>query len=137
MTSQDNTHTRSPAGNRQGRPIAGYHSHVYFDASTVEQARMLCQEAERRFGAKMGRVHEKPVGPHPDWSCQLSYRPPILADLLPWLAMNRSGLVVFTHPVTGNDLIDHRDFAIWMGAVRPLDLSRLSADEHSLDKYEF
>jgi hypothetical protein len=34
-------------------------------------------------------------------------------------------LVVFIHPITGNDLVDHRDRAIWMGAVRPLDLSVL------------
>ncbi|WP_397475345.1 DOPA 4,5-dioxygenase family protein [Pusillimonas sp.] len=119
------------------RPVAGYHSHVYFDASGVEQARQLCLEAANRFEVKMGRVHEKPVGPHPDWSCQLAYRPHVLAELLPWLALNRNGLVVFTHPITGNDLIDHRDCAIWMGAIRPLDLSRLSGQERSVDGYEF
>jgi aromatic ring-cleaving dioxygenase len=32
---------------------------------------------------------------------------------------------VFIHPLTGNDLVDHRDRAMWMGAVRPLDLSVL------------
>ncbi|TFL11369.1 dioxygenase [Pusillimonas caeni] len=135
MNTQDDI--RQPAAPWSQRRVAGYHSHVYFDASTVEQARLLCQEAARRFGAKMGRVHEKPVGPHPDWSCQLAYRPQVLAELLPWLAMNRHGLVVFTHPVTGNDLIDHRDFAIWMGAIRPLDLSRLSGEERPVDNYEF
>ena len=118
------------------REVAGYHSHVYFDEATVEQARRLCQEAALRFDVKMGRVHERPVGPHPDWSCQLAYRPGVLAQLLPWLAMNRNCLVVFTHPVTGNDLIDHRDYAIWMGAVRPLDLSRLSDHERPV-QYEF
>lgn len=126
--------TRSEAWTN--REIVGYHSHVYFDAKTVEQARELCQEAAQRFDAKMGRVHERPVGPHPDWSCQLAYRPNTLAQLLPWLAMNRKGLVVFTHPVTGNDLIDHRDFAIWMGAVRPLVLSKLSDQERPV-QYEF
>lgn len=119
------------------RPVAGYHSHVYFDAGSVEQARQLCLEAAKRFQVKMGRVHEKPVGPHPDWSCQLAYRPHVLAELLPWLALNRNGLVVFTHPITGNDLIDHRDCAIWMGNIRPLNLSRLSDQERSVDGYEF
>lgn len=118
------------------REVVGYHSHVYFDASTVEQARRLCQAAAQRFDLKMGRVHERPVGPHPDWSCQLAYRPSVLPQLLPWLAMNRNGLVVFTHPITGNDLIDHRDLAIWMGALRPLDLSKLSAQERPV-QYEF
>lgn len=118
------------------RQVAGYHSHVYFDASSVEQATLLCQEAARRFDLKMGRVHEKPVGPHPDWSCQLAYRPQVLAELLAWLALNRNGLVIFTHPITGNDLIDHRDGAIWMGALRPLDLSRLSGLDRPIE-YDF
>jgi DOPA 4,5-dioxygenase len=43
--------------------------------------------------------------------------------VLPWLALNRKGLVIFMHPDTGDDLMDHTEHAIWMGAVRPLDLS--------------
>lgn len=104
--------------------VYGYHSHVYFDADTLGQARRLCEEAASRFELRMGRVHERQVGPHPDWSCQLAYRPELLNQVLPWLAMNRQGLVIFTHPVTGNDLRDHRDHAIWMGAVRPLSLGQ-------------
>ncbi|MDE1167481.1 MAG: DOPA 4,5-dioxygenase family protein [Pseudomonas sp.] len=104
--------------------IKGYHAHVYFNATTIGQARALCEEAARLFPLAMGRVHERPVGPHPDWSCQLAFAPEVLGDVLPWLALNRKGLVVFTHPLTGDDLVDHRDHAIWMGAVRPLDLSR-------------
>ena len=44
-------------------------------------------------------------------------------EVLPWLALNRKGLVVFLHPDTGDDLADHSEHAIWMGAIRPLDLS--------------
>jgi DOPA 4,5-dioxygenase len=103
--------------------ITSYHAHVYFDASTIEQARELCVRCRDLFGVVMGRVHERPVGPHPDWSCQLAFGPEKFAEVVPWLALNRRGLVVFTHPETGRPLEDHRDHAIWMGAVRPLDLS--------------
>ena len=103
--------------------IRGFHAHVYFGPDTVEQARALCSEAATRFGVTMGRVHEKPVGPHPDWSCQLAFGPELIGIILPWLALYRHGLVVFLHPDTGNDLLDHTDHAIWMGAIRPLDLS--------------
>jgi DOPA 4,5-dioxygenase len=48
-----------------------YYAHVYFDEQTLERARELCQKAAQLFGAAMGRVHQKPVGPHPRWSCQL------------------------------------------------------------------
>lgn len=113
--------------------IQGYHAHVYFDATTLEQARALCEEAARRFAVTMGRVHQRPVGPHPDWSCQLSFRPEVFADVVPWLALNRNGLVIFLHPVTGHDRADHRDHALWMGAVRPLDLSVLPEDPAQYD----
>ncbi|WP_416758903.1 DOPA 4,5-dioxygenase family protein [Pseudomonas sp. BNK-6] len=103
--------------------IKGYHAHVYFDASTIDQARALCEQAAQLFDLKMGRVHERPVGPHPDWSCQLAFAPEVFAQVVPWLALNRRGLVVFLHPDTGDDLLDHTDHAIWMGAMRPLDLT--------------
>ncbi|MEB0039144.1 MULTISPECIES: DOPA 4,5-dioxygenase family protein [unclassified Pseudomonas] len=103
--------------------IQGYHAHVYFNADTLSQARALCEEATERFGLKMGRVHEKPVGPHPEWSCQLAFEHAQLADVTLWLALNRKGLVVLMHPLTGNDLADHTAHAIWMGAVRELDVS--------------
>ncbi|MCJ1886205.1 DOPA 4,5-dioxygenase family protein [Pseudomonas sp. LA21] len=107
--------------------IRGYHAHVYFDAGSLARARALCEEAVRRFGVQMGRVHERPVGPHPDWSCQLAFDSETFAKVVPWLALNRDGLVVFIHPDTGDDLRDHRDHAIWMGAVRPLDLSQFTS----------
>ena len=105
--------------------IRGWHAPVSFAADTLEQARALCEAAAARFPLKMGRVHEKPVGPHPDWSCQLAFRAELFAEVLPWLALNRGGLTVFVHPITGEDLIDHRDRALWLGRVRPLDLSVL------------
>ncbi len=105
--------------------IHGYHAHVYFNADTLAQARALCEAAAARFPLKMGHVHDRPVGPHPDWSCQLAFKAALFGEVIPWLAMHRAGLVVFIHPLTGQDLADHRDRAIWMGAVRPLDLSVL------------
>ncbi|MBY6055809.1 DOPA 4,5-dioxygenase family protein [Leisingera daeponensis] len=108
---------------KQTDSITGYHAHVYFDAATVAQARTLCQQAAAQFDVEMGRAHEKPVGPHPMWSCQLAATPEQFARLLPWLALNRNGLVVFAHPETGNALEDHSDHGIWLGAGLKLDLS--------------
>ncbi|UWQ76469.1 DOPA 4,5-dioxygenase family protein [Leisingera sp. M658] len=103
--------------------ITGYHAHIYFDENTAVQARALCQRAAELFGAEMGRMHEKPVGPHPKWSCQLAASPEQFSKLLPWLALNRDGLIVFAHPETGDALADHRDHAIWLGTGLALDLS--------------
>lgn len=102
--------------------INGYHAHVYFDAETVECARAVCRAASDKFAVTMGRVHEKCVGPHPMWSCQLGFAPEVFDQVIPWLALNRDGLIVFVHPDTGEHLPDHRDRAIWMGGYLPLKL---------------
>jgi aromatic ring-cleaving dioxygenase len=113
--------------------VRGFHAHVYFDASTLEQARSLCLEATIKFKVAMGRMHEKPVGPHPDWSCQLAFSQATFGEFVPWLALHRDGLVILLHPITGNDLVDHRDRAMWMGAIRPLNLSVLSGSDITYD----
>ena len=103
--------------------IKGYHAHVYFDADTTEQAKELCREVNAVFGVSVGHLHEKNVGPHPRWSCQLSLSVDEFQTVIPWLALNRGGLTIFTHPDTGEHLEDHRDRAIWMGEMLELDLS--------------
>ena len=103
-------------------PVEGYHAHVYFDAQTIEQARALCESVAAKFDIRMGRVHERPVGPHPDWSCQLAFEHEKFADVMLHLALHRDGLVIFTHPNTGDDLADHTRHAIWMGGIRELNV---------------
>lgn len=102
--------------------IKGFHAHVYFDRASLDKARAICERAARELGLEMGRVHEKPVGPHPDWSCQLAFGPEKIGAVVSWLMLNRDGLVVLIHPETGSHLEDHRDRAMWMGTTRPLDL---------------
>jgi DOPA 4,5-dioxygenase len=100
-----------------------YHAHVYFDESSVAQAQALCEAAARRFGVAMGRVHQKLVGPHPRWSCQLAFDAVQFEALIPWLEANRVGLTVLVHGLTGNDLEDHTTHASWLGEPAGLDLS--------------
>lgn len=105
---------------RPHNSFARYHAHVYFDEKTAEQARSVCQSAAKLFGVAMGRVHQKPVGPHPRWSCQLSFDSAQFDKLIPWLDENRGGLTVLVHGVTGNDLEDHTMHASWLG--KPVEL---------------
>lgn len=101
---------------------SAWHAHVYFDAATVDQARALCQQAGQLFKVAVGRVHERNVGPHPRWSCQLAFGAAEFDRIVPWLDANRQGLDVFVHGVTGDDLADHTDHAYWLGRDWPLDL---------------
>jgi DOPA 4,5-dioxygenase len=72
---------------------------------------------------KIGRVHQKLVGPHPRWSCQIAFTSKDFEPLIKWLDDNRAGLTVFVHALTGDDLKDHTDYAYWLGDSVDLDLS--------------
>lgn len=104
-----------------------YHAHVYFEETSLEQASSLCEQAGELFGVKVGRVHQKLVGPHPRWSCQLAFDSNQFESIVPWLDDNRDGLSVLVHGLTGNDLKDHTDGASWLGNAIPLNLSVFGA----------
>jgi DOPA 4,5-dioxygenase len=106
---------------------AEYHAHVYFDATSVQQARELCQTAATLFGVTMGRVHQKLVGPHPHWSCQLAFDSTRFDALIPWLDANRGSLNILIHAQTGNNMEDHTTHASWLGESAALDLSHFAA----------
>lgn len=105
--------------------ITGYHAHIYYDADSKERAAALRARIEENFTIEMGRWHDRPVGPHLRWSYQVAFEPNIFATLVPWLALNRDGLVIFLHPLTGDDIADHDTFAIWMGEKGDLNLDAL------------
>lgn len=104
--------------------ITGYHAHLYYDENTKAKAQALSRAVEDKYGgAAFGRWHDRPVGPHPDWSHQIAFAPELFDQIIPFLALNQDGLTIFIHPITDNVLRDHRDGAMWMGQTRPLDLS--------------
>lgn len=106
-------------------PITQFHAHVYYEAGTKDRAASLRAKIEDRFEMQMGRWHDKPVGPHPTGSYQIAFAPDLFGEIVPYLALNRDGLTVFVHPDTGDDIPDHTDRAIWLGAQQELDLSAL------------
>lgn len=104
--------------------IKAYHAHLYYiDEAGVEMARKIAQSASELFDINVGRFHLKPVGPHPVWSCQLSFTAETYGVIIPWLMFNRESLDVFVHPVTGNDYLDHTQAVSWLGKSYRLDTS--------------
>ena len=111
----------SADGEKTTDRITGYHAHVYFDETTEAAAAALRDGIDRRFDTELGRWHRKPVGPHPAWMYQVAFAPAQFAALVPYLALNRSGLSVLIHPNTGDALADHLDHALWLGEPLTLD----------------
>ncbi|WP_069384327.1 DOPA 4,5-dioxygenase family protein [Halomonas caseinilytica] len=103
--------------NEPKRPVnihKGYHAHVYFDEETVDVASRLCAEAGEKFGLKVGRVHQKLVGPHTKWSCQITFSYTSFDTFIPWLDEHRGRLSVLVHALTGDDHADHTTHAYWL-----------------------
>ena len=104
--------------------ITSWHAHVYFDAGSRDDAWNFRDVVTGQFGdsVEIGRFHERPVGPHPQWSFQIAFAPAQFSDVVSWLALNHRTLDVFVHPNTDDELRDHRDSAIWLGRSYQLDL---------------
>lgn len=102
------------------------HAHIYFDPHQLAAAKTLAEAASARFQIRVGRFHEKPVGPHPRGSCQLTVPPELFGDFAQWLAQNRGVLTVFAHLETGDALADHTAHVIWFGPSETLDLRQFA-----------
>lgn len=100
-----------------------YHAHVYYDADSFRQAERLIERARGELNVSIGRMHRKPVGPHPMWSCQLAFESQEFDRIIPWLDQNRVGLTVLIHGRTGDDYADHTLHTAWLGNAVALDLS--------------
>lgn len=95
--------------------INDWHAHLYFPLGDGEKVKPLTERVHSEFGFSIGRIWDKPVGPHPVGSCQITVPPGKLDEFIPWLIENRRGVDIFLHPNTGNDLKDHTDHVIWVG----------------------
>lgn len=99
-----------------------YHAHIYFDADSRDLAAQLCHQIRQELELPVGRFHEKLVGPHPRWSCQISFTQADFDHFIPWLEQHRQGLTVFVHGVTGDYWQEHTTYAYWLGDSVPLNL---------------
>ena len=72
-----------------------YHAHVYYCNETIDQAKKLIGEIGKKFLFEIGRIHEKSVGPHPLWSCQIKFHGNDFGVFVHWLIVNRKGLDIF------------------------------------------
>ena len=105
--------------------ITGYHAHIYYDAAPRARAARVREALDRNFKIALGRWRDEPEGPHPRPMYQVAFAEGEFERIVPWLSLNRDGLVVFIHPMTGDDYADHADFAIWLGEMFTLNLDAL------------
>src|SRR4029450_10331900 len=83
--------------------VRDFHAHIYFDTGELEPAKALAARVKERFGVAVGHFHERPVGPHPRGSVQMTVPTERFGEVASWLAVNRGGLTIFAHAWTGEE----------------------------------
>lgn len=105
--------------------ITGYHAHIYYDEASRGRAARVREQIEQRFKVVMGRWRDMPVGPHPQAMYQVAFAADEFARIVPWLMLNREGLVVLVHPETGDPYTDHAVHPLWLGEKLVLNTAML------------
>jgi aromatic ring-cleaving dioxygenase len=100
--------------------IDSYHAHIYYSPLTRATAERLRYGIGERFVARIGNWHDEPVGPHPVSMYQVAFTAAEFPRLVPWLMLNRDGLDVLVHPMSGDSVADHTRLAMWLGQPLPL-----------------
>ena len=100
-----------------------YHLHVYFDDATEAQALHVRKLAMKRPEVmELGRLHERPVGPHPVRQFQILLKSDDVPGFSQWLEAVRGDLDVLIHPEIEDDLLAHTAEATWLGEAHDLKL---------------
>lgn len=101
-----------------------YHVHVYCKPSELAK----CEHVRTKMTAAnlgimgSGPVRRTAIGPHPLPMFEAWFASEHLQKIMDWIGENRDGLSVMFHPLSGNDLEDHRDYAFWIGEKLSLKL---------------
>ena len=103
---------------------APHHAHIYYSAEQRAVAEALREQfsgdAEILF---VGRLMDRPVGPHPQPQFELHFLGASVANVI--AAIEASGLRALVHPLTDDDLADHTSLGRWIGEPLALDTSVL------------
>lgn len=113
--------------------IASFHAQVYFDPDTErEHALALRAGIGERFGVRLGRVWNRPVGPHSRAMYQVAFAPAVFDVFVPWLMLNNASLSILIHPNTTNPRRDHLEDAVRIGDALPL-VGEILPDDQEAD----
>lgn len=104
-----------------------FDAHIYFDDITLQKASVLRDEAIRMFEGKrvfVGEMIPEAIGPHPTAMFEMNFPKEHFAEVVLWLLHHRGELSVLVHELTGDDLYDHTQAAMWLGTPVQLKYER-------------
>ena len=101
-----------------------HHFHIYFSDETFAQAEALYNDLKGAFpDLFLGRMHRRPVGPHPIGSFEVDVPPAVYGEVHGYLSEKHGDLSVMIPPYTDDDRADHSPDAVkWIGRSYDINL---------------
>lgn len=97
-----------------------FDAHIYFSEEQRSQAETLRNLALNVFSSRrvfVGQMIPEAIGPHTLPMFEINFPKEEFADVVLWLMHERRDLSVLVHELTGDDLYDHTQAALWLGPV--------------------
>lgn len=103
-----------------------YHAHIYWSNAVQREHAMEIRTYLHNNGCALGRIWDKPIGPHPLPMYQVMYDSSIKNCVETFLYQSHHHLSILIHEDIGVDHVrDHTEGAWWIGAALDLDLDFL------------
>ncbi|KHD89830.1 MAG: DOPA 4,5-dioxygenase [Bdellovibrio sp. ArHS] len=100
-----------------------FDAHIYFSEASLTAAAELRLKAMQEFAGRqvfVGQLIPEPIGPHPLPMFEINFPLALFSEVVLWLMKARGDLSVLVHELTGDDLYDHTQAALWLGKEVPL-----------------
>lgn len=104
-----------------------FDAHIYFSEDNRSVAQALHEAAIQEFAGQkvfVGQMIPEPIGPHPVPMFEINFPKELFTEVVLWLMKARGDLSVLVHELTGDDLYDHTQAAMWLGDAVALDYER-------------
>lgn len=95
-----------------------FDAHIYFSLDQLELATILRDKMKNHFRDQVffvGDMITLAIGPHPVPMFEANFPLAIFSDVVLWLMKERGELSVLVHPLSGDDVYDHTQGAMWLG----------------------
>ncbi|HYD17193.1 MAG TPA: DOPA 4,5-dioxygenase family protein [Patescibacteria group bacterium] len=106
------------ASRDSGLNPTAYHIHIYFQPGTEgeQDALDVTQKLQQRFPWAVEDAHRVgKVGPHSQANIGVTITPDSFGEVVGWLQLNSKNLSILIHPRTGDEIVDHKQAAMWLG----------------------
>ncbi|MBC7458813.1 MAG: DUF1653 domain-containing protein [Bdellovibrionaceae bacterium] len=105
-------------------PFEKFHAHVYFNENKQAQAEAFHKKMEQsQIHNGLSPLRFELRGPHPDWMFTVHFTTENFMAMIDFMQKHRNGLSILIHPLSGSEVLDHTDYAMFLGQKEKLNLA--------------